>query len=430
MLGCICVCMFICECVRVFCGCVCIRGLIVFLLFCIIQRNRGDRFSLMFVIALIFAAMLTLPILFCLKTDATLSSRVTWVDIWTPMWMVDAVMLIFAVLIFCTRTEEDDDDDDSNHEELDRSSHRNKQDENNRMSVVAKVVNLVQTVLFIAIQVMVMGKLDDSFSMDWLKVFIPWFAYESINILRHAPVALTTPTPPSTPDSDASGLADSEDAEQEALLKQYEQEAEYLERLVNQSRAKHGIMNSLLRIWFALFLAWKLDDNSETEAMLSSWAIVLLPVWIMIAFNMYYSSALRQWGESIVAELAASELSATEQQQPQTQKMALSVTMKGYSSTLCCMQSLLLMMAVLLVIRLQQIASYSAFIILLPVFVIIGCCCCLVFCSLCAYATVDMDEIPIDVQSYGTFAATSSPQTAASTAPFSHPVRQSAADKV
>ena len=48
-------------------------------------------------IALIFAAILILPILFSLKCDGTLGDNAPWTAIWTPMWVVDAFLLIFAM---------------------------------------------------------------------------------------------------------------------------------------------------------------------------------------------------------------------------------------------------------------------------------------------------------------------------------------------
>eukprot|EP01032_Pedospumella_encystans_P038857 gene38857-44046_t len=60
------------------------------------QKNHKDRTVIVLFIALVFAAILILPILFSLKSDGTLGNDAKWVAIWTPMWVVDLFQLVAA----------------------------------------------------------------------------------------------------------------------------------------------------------------------------------------------------------------------------------------------------------------------------------------------------------------------------------------------
>jgi hypothetical protein len=338
---------------------------------------------LMFVIALLFGAVLALPILFSLKVDETLGHKVTWVEIWTPMWIVDGFMGLLAVMIFCSHRSDDED----RYSEDEDTAAREKE-----ISTSAKVINLVQTVLFISLQVLILTKLDGSISISWLKTLSPWIGYECVTVLVSLPTALL-----SLNDRQLAGeqAVSTGDDEQDTLLSSYLRESECLIRAVERFKARHTIFNSVLRIWQAVFLAMELDITVSWN-----WAFVLLPLWLLLIGSAYIAFSLRDWGDAVVDEIA-SEAFVTEEQQ--SLKAQASTAIKGYASSLCCVQVLGSIISVLLILRLEDIASYSAFIILLPVFVVIGCCCCAVYATLCAYAVVDPDEIPIEAESYGTF---------------------------
>ena len=70
--------------------------------------------------------------------------------------------------------------------------------------------------------------------------------------------------------------------------------------LFERTNARNIFCNHLLRIWFIVFLASKVNGDVNW-----SWGIVLLPVWFYIFKQYIFAVIQRQWGLSIIQSIVA-----------------------------------------------------------------------------------------------------------------------------
>jgi hypothetical protein len=90
--------------------------------------------------------------------------------LWIPMWLVDALMLIAAFMLFTPQANPDDDNEAEG--DGDEGAKKKNEDE---VPLPLKLLNLLQTSAFILIQVFVLLRLDRDIRWDWFAVFAPWF---------------------------------------------------------------------------------------------------------------------------------------------------------------------------------------------------------------------------------------------------------------
>ena len=87
--------------------------------------------------------------------------------IWTPAWIVNAILLYASIHICIDKPKYNDDG------ELIET------DEEDKVTIQVKILTFIQTVLIILLQVFIMCKLDgDLDDWKWSGVFAPWFMYE------------------------------------------------------------------------------------------------------------------------------------------------------------------------------------------------------------------------------------------------------------
>lgn len=246
----------------------------------LLQKNRSDSFSIAIFVALIFCSLLILPILFSLKCDGTLGKSAPWVAIWTPMWLVDIIAFIIAVLLFMDKQEKTNDDGDVIEHET------------TPMSV--KLINMATTIFFILTQVFLFMRLDSYINWNWFAVFSPWLGYEALQVLITIPTAFS-PIP--LPNFDALSLcADEEDAgENDFLMKKIVLENEYFEKVFTRATERKSFVGHLLRAWLAVFLALKLNSTVDWN-----WGLVLLPVWVSFLTQYFFAYFFRSWGISVL----------------------------------------------------------------------------------------------------------------------------------
>jgi hypothetical protein len=144
------------------------------------QSNRADRMKIAITLAIIGGIILAMPVLFCLKADGDIDSA-PWLAIWTPIWCIDAVMFISAILFLMEKedipvTEEGDPEEDP-------------------IPLSTKLLFFSKTVLLILIQVFVFTHLDHDVDWSWFDTFTPWFIYEAV-IIGGTVVAAVTAVPP------------------------------------------------------------------------------------------------------------------------------------------------------------------------------------------------------------------------------------------
>lgn len=223
------------------------------------QQNKKDRCKLILVILFIFFAILLLPILFCLKCDGRLD-QIPWVAIWIPMWLINSLMVISAILFLM----EKDDDDDENHAEKlndEIGDEENQKNEHEKVPFAIKFIFAMKTFSFVLLQIFILLKLDHylSSSFNWYRVFIPWFVYELFGIFEKLPGAFATVLEPNFEAIDqTTAIPDDEKNIQKLML-----ETEYFRKRLEKLMTRKSLGISLLRVWFAVFLAAQLDDRVD-----------------------------------------------------------------------------------------------------------------------------------------------------------------------
>lgn len=235
------------------------------------------------VVAMIFAALSILPILFCLKCDGTLGKNAPWVAIWTPMWLIDFVALALAALIFVDQQERVNEDG----EPIERE----------HVPILSKVINAITTILFVLIQVFLFLKLDRYINWNWFAVFSPWLAYEAVQVFIILPVAFSSIPIPNF-DAICFSVDDEESGESDLLMRRILMEKEFFDKHFMRATERKSLVGHLLRAWLAVFLALKL--NGEVNF---NWGLVLLPVWISFFSQYLFAYYFNVWGTSITESI-------------------------------------------------------------------------------------------------------------------------------
>ena len=236
--------------------------------------------SIALIVALIFASLLVLPVLFSLKCDGTLGKNAPWVAIWTPMWLVDLCALMLATLLFVDQQEKvDENGDPIPHEST---------------PLITKILNMTTTILFILIQVFLFMRLDGYINWNWFAIFSPWLAYEFVQVLMIVPVAFG-PIP--TPDLDSISLSihDEETGESDFLMKRIMMENDYFEKLFTRATERKSFVGHVLRAWLAVFLALKLNGQMNVN-----WGLVLLPVWVSLLCQYLFAWHFKHWAKTVL----------------------------------------------------------------------------------------------------------------------------------
>lgn len=381
------------------------------------QKNRRDRYLMMLMILVIFAAIFFTPVLFAMKCDGDSSvANVPWVVVWIPVWVVDAALVLSAVLLFTMNTagkknggagnkgksgETDasdggkirtatDEDEDKEEEDSDE------EDQEVVISMAEKLTNLVCTVLFVLIQVFVLVKLDGGLGgnskANWFEVLLPWFLYEGVSALTLCSAAFLQPVPP--PDhSSIPEVGDEEDADAEAAMAHFMVETKHYEAVANQHADRKAVVVSLMRLWLGLFIAARLNQGVSGASNTWNWGAALVPLWVSIALELCVALYQRSEASSTLRGVDMESLfSKINMDYAVAAKVTHAQNVISSAGTTMIMQSVLLLMALLLVCRLE-VSVYSTFVILFPVFIALGCCCLGVFCGFVTLANMDPDRM-------------------------------------
>ena len=129
------------------------------------QKHKADQCTIVTLLMLFMGCLFILPILFVLKCDGTLGPSGPWVSIWTPMWLLDCIFIIFSILLF-VQPDRPQEDEDGNPVE------------DEKVPLHVKIINLVTVIMFVLLQIFVMIRLDQYTLWNWFSVFVPWFLYE------------------------------------------------------------------------------------------------------------------------------------------------------------------------------------------------------------------------------------------------------------
>lgn len=316
------------------------------------------------------------PILFCLKADGDLDSDFKWVAVFTPMWIYDLFFLLLAISLFMDNSHSEQNEDEENHNESMSS----------KLSLGTKVFNFLEISLFTLIQIFLTMRLDEYIEWDWFLVFIPWFLYEGLQISGVFKTAFIEELhKPAEHDLEAN--------DEEQLMHQIEEDMKYFHAQLNKGAAQTAVVEHLLRVWLAVFIALQVNEDVDWN-----WGLVLLPIWVFLFYKYIYSYYLTFWGSSKLQNVDTDAVQQGHETDPK--KLAeyqQGAALKQSASSMGCSIYIPLFMAIMLVCRLEE-DTYSTFLIILPVFIGLGCCFCLVFCTYCCFASIDVSELEEEIK--------------------------------
>eukprot|EP01036_Dinobryon_divergens_P032434 gene32434-42022_t len=336
------------------------------------QRNRKDRCKMLSFILFAFLSLLVLPVFFSLKCDGTLGPSFKWVEIWIPMWIVDLLLLGVAFYVVMAK---------------DLPSEGGEIPPPKIVTWCNKLLTVVSASLFVLLQVLTMIRLDGYVNWSWFVVFAPWFLLQVMVVLVTFSAAFLNTVP--LPDRrEYSNLGRVEIGESDELVEKYFQsEVHYNQKILVQSAGKRKVVVALLRIWFAAFLAAKIDQSVSWN-----WGLVFLPVWLYLLINFVYAVYYKTWSYRLKDELNIEAIAlGTERDPIQLANAVQAEQLSSMSSSINRRNPLLI--ALLLVCRLQLGTAISTFIIILPIFIIIGCSCIVFFCGFCFFSVMDVEDL-------------------------------------
>lgn len=253
-----------------------------------------------------------------------------------------------------------------------------------------KTLGLLQTASFVLIQVFLVARLDRAINWSWYSVFAPWFAYESLQVLAlfYDSCLFQVPPPDFSSTKSPSSNENGEGGEDDEEDKRLEIEMQYYYSVTKQQQGRSTIVSSLLRIWFAVFLAYKLNAVTDTPApsVNWSWGLVLLPVWTYILSRYYYAFLSFYKSRQVIQSLQGQDLEdpGVRGRLMYGQNLSMSCFFTG-----CC-TAVPILMSVLLVCSLE-IQPISTFVIILPFFIalfLLLFCVCTVWCC---FSTMDVN---------------------------------------
>jgi Transmembrane Fragile-X-F protein len=252
------------------------------------------------------------------------------------MWLVDFVALIIASLLFVDQQEDVNEDG----EPIERDE----------TPLSTKLLHMTNTILFVLIQVFLFLKLDKYTNWNWFAVFSPWLAYEFVQVMMILPIAFGT-TPPPNFETLSFNVDDEESGESDLLMKRSLLENEYFEKLFNRATERKALVGHLLRGWFAVFLALKLNGQVDWN-----WGLVFLPVWVSLLSQTLFAYYFRVWGISILETIDPRDLDAGSAMERNT-KLVHGQQLLSASYIALFLTFVPAFMAILLVSRLQVMPS-------------------------------------------------------------------------
>ena len=256
-----------------------------------------DRSKIFLIFVAIFVLLFIVPILVCLQVDGDLGGA-TWVQILTPIWILDVLLLFHNVHMLVMGPIERP-DDVSEEEWIDP------------LPMSKRRMDLFLFVLKVLFEIMLALKLDDNTGISWGFVFLPIWFHDALSIRKVLPLSLITVMTLvdfgeylGKPPSEVTDVDRFEAASNGIAVVPSTDSPETLIILKTKSLAKAKLTQIVFRDMFLLLVILQLEDEIDW-----SWWLVFLPVWIMLC--LYCCSSLQELAS---AQEAASVLYQDEEQ--------------------------------------------------------------------------------------------------------------------
>lgn len=252
------------------------------------------------------------------------------------MWLVDLLALIIASLLFV--------------EQQDNVNEDGEPIERDETPLSKKLLHMLNTVLFVLIQVFLFLKLDKYIDWNWFAVFSPWLAYEVVQVMMIIPIAFgKIPTP--NFETLSFNADEEESGESDLLMRRSLLENEYFEKLFTRATEQKALVGHLLRGWFAIFLAVKLNGQVNWN-----WGIVFVPVWVSLLSQILFAQYFHSWGMGILESIDPRDVDAGSAMERST-KLMQGQQLLSASYIALFLTAVPAFMAILLVSRLQVMPS-------------------------------------------------------------------------
>jgi hypothetical protein len=161
----------------------------------------------------------------------------------------------------------------------------------------------------------------------------------------------------------------------------------YFVKKIQQVNSRFDVACYILRIWQAIFIALEVNHQRNWD-----WGLVLLPVWLYLALEIYNTRFINAWGNSISQGLNEEAIMMGVDKDPEHQtRYQQGQQLKGMAMWNMIFTIGPIIMSVLLVCRLE-VRFISTFLIIIPIFIAFGCCCCGTVCGLMCMANLDLGD--------------------------------------
>ncbi|CAI5703552.1 unnamed protein product [Peronospora effusa] len=305
---------------------------------------RGKCF-LIFLVLLLFAFFLLIPIFWCLRADSTISWN--WAVVCIPLWIVDGIYYCCLGCVYASSNAAAD-QEEKTHEK----------------PVLYKLYAFLKALLLLVLQVFLALKLNGDIRWTLIEVLIPYFIYEGLNLLEGLAGGVLGYNM-LTKNSEGAGVTHTEDIKKQRI------------GLVVAVTRK--LVLNVARIAQAVLLGLKVDGNLGD----ASWWLVFIPVWLYVAF--FVSFPVRKYFRA-KAKANKPEFSSSKEQHTHDAYTRESVTDDEAVSkfplcdALCTIVVICALMSPFFILsaRLQD-GSFSSIYVLLPWLIVVG----LVFCFIC-----------------------------------------------
>jgi len=336
-----------------------------------------DRSKIFAIFVCIAIVIFILPILICLQVDG-IFGLVPWTSVLTPLWIADAIVLIYHVRIISLGPSI-------------RPDSIPEEDWEDPLPMSKRFFTFLRFLLLLAFQILAVGNLDKYFDLPWSQVFVPIYLWEVTTLYNKIPIArMRIVTVEDLEAALGKPYGDFTPAEKELIYRRYSvvpslESPEFEAAHKVKSRARQDIIKVVFRLIFQVILIYQLDNDLGWN-----WWLIFTPFWIMslcICCGSYQSFAEVQGS---LAEMDPSLFNGDEENleaggsgygamdgkgnvsEEKKEELKAQLVQSGYRMvTSCCTQAFFLLIVGLLVGKVQG-AEYSSIWIISPLLIIVS----------------------------------------------------------
>jgi hypothetical protein len=228
-----------------------------------------DRSKIFAIFVAMGLAIFLLPVLICLQADGRFGDSTTWIEVLTPLWIVDVLMIWYHFRVIYMGP-------------IPRPEGVSLEEWIDPLPMSKRYFSLTRFLLFCAIEVLAALKLDGVLVWKWFVIFVPLYVHEVTTLLKKLPMArMKIVTVEDLEKALGKPFEDFTLPEKELIAKRYSvvpaiESAEFETAHKLKGRARQDCIKIFFRAIFMVFLIIQLDSNIQWN-----WWLVFLPFWTM-----------------------------------------------------------------------------------------------------------------------------------------------------